>query len=384
MDNRTVVIVGGGQAGFQAAASLREQGFSGPVFLISEEGLPYQRPPLSKAYLSRPDPNELLLRGESYYATHDINLVTGTLVTAIDRVARRVVLDSGTAIAYWAVVMATGARPRRPVVPGIDLGGVLTLRTVGDADMIRSTLERASALVVVGGGVLGFEVAAAAREQGLDTTVVERSPAAMTRMLSAETSAYLVAEHRRHGVSVLLGHSVTSLDGGSSGQVREVCLSESPRLRADAVVICAGVLPRTELARASGLNVRDGIVVDSCLRTSDPDIYAIGDCASLPGRGSADRVRSESVHAATSQGRHVASVILGGTAPYRSVPYFWTNQYGTRIQVAGISRGHGSTLRSGDPADGRFSVECLDGDVLLAVESVNSPADHVRARRRLG
>lgn len=384
MNQGSVVIVGGGQAGFQAAASLRDRGFDGPLALVSEEGLPYQRPPLSKACLkARLDQAELLLRPESFYKARGIAVEAGVRATRIDRGTRQVVLSSGAAIGYRSVVLATGARPRRLNLPGGELGNVLTLRTAGDADRVRTRLERASHVVIIGGGVLGFEVAAAARERGADVAVVESLPVAMGRALSAETSSHVVQEHRRRGVRVLLGRGVTGLDGDSADQVRALRLDDGSHLAADVVVVCIGVEPSVDLAVMSGLPVAGGIVVDHCLRTADPDIYAIGDCAVLHDRHGSRAVRLESVHSAVSQGKHVASVILGGTDPYGQVPYFWTDQYDLRVQAAGSSAGHDAVDVGGDPATGRFSVEFFRHGALLGVESVNSPADHMRARRLL-
>jgi 3-phenylpropionate/trans-cinnamate dioxygenase ferredoxin reductase component len=384
MEAQTVVVVGGGQAGFQVAASLREGGHAGPVKLLAGEGvLPYQRPPLSKGYLIGGPGAEVELRPQPFYASRGIDVVRGDPATLLDREERHVVLRSGRLEPYRWLVLATGAEPRALPVPGAHLDGVLALRTVKDADMLRRCLEPGRRLVVVGAGMIGLEVAATARKRGLHVTVVETLPVAMARVMSGLTAAHLTAEHRKHGVRIEFGCQVTAFCGDSAGHVRSVAMSDGRQLPADVVVVAVGVAPRTELAAQARLDIADGVVVDEYLRSSDPAIYAVGDCARYPSRHADAPLRLESVQNATSHGRHAAAGICGVLEPYQSVPWFWTDQYDIKVQIAGITHGHDSTVVAGQTAQGRFSVYCFRDGRLVGVESVNRPSDHFNARRLL-
>jgi 3-phenylpropionate/trans-cinnamate dioxygenase ferredoxin reductase subunit len=395
MSTQAVVIVGGGQAGFQAAASLRDSGFGGPVTLLAGEGvLPYQRPPLSKAYLrdpasgtsaspDHPPDADVVLRPESFYASREIDLVLGDRAAGIDRDGQQVVLASGRRIRYQSLVLATGAQPRPLDVPGARLEGVLALRTVADADRLRRVLRPGCRLVVVGAGMIGFELAATARGLGLAVTVVEALPTAMTRVASAALSAHLTAEQRARGVRVLFDRSVSGISGSPAGHVSGVTLSDGEYLAADAVVVAVGVAPSVGLAREAGLDVEDGIVVDEHLRTGDPAIYAIGDCARYPSRHAGGRIRLESVQNAVGHARHAAASICGESRPYVSVPWFWTDQHDLKVQIAGVTQGHDQAVIAGEPASGRFSVFCFRERRLLGLESVNRPGEHLKARRLL-
>ncbi|MGK5627321.1 NAD(P)/FAD-dependent oxidoreductase [Streptomyces sp. URMC 123] len=380
-----VVVVGGGQAGFQAVTSLRESGWTGRVALVAGEGvLPYLRPPLSKSFLIGPGEfRDVALRPESYFGDHGIDVHVGDRAVAIDRAEGRVVLASGRRLPYDRLVLALGARPRPLPVPGAALDGVQPLRSFADAAALRHRLAPGRRLVVIGGGLLGMETAAAARVQGVAVTVVEARERVMARSVSREVSAYLTAEHARNGVTVLVGRRVTALAGDARGRVRAVELADGTRLPADLVLIGTGVLPDTSLAASAGLAVGDGILVDEYLRTSDPAIHAIGDCARFPSRQAGGHIRLESVQNAMDQARYVAAGICGRPEPYVTVPWFWTDQYAVKVQIVGMSAGHDRAAVTGDPATGRFSVLCFRGHRLVAVESVNRPADHIRARRLL-
>jgi 3-phenylpropionate/trans-cinnamate dioxygenase ferredoxin reductase subunit len=373
----TVLVVGAGQSGFQAVASLRDRGFDGRVVLVGDEpGVPYQRPPLSKAYLAGTAGLEQLhLRGADFFAEKDIELVEARVRT-IDRAAHRAHLEDGRALDYDFLVLATGARNRRLPVPGADLPGVLTLRTLDDADQLRASLGRAEHVVVVGGGFIGLEFASHA---GRPVTVVEAQDRLLNRVSTPEISAYFASLHREAGHTVLLGQGVSALHGDD--HVREVELSDGTRLPADLVVIAVGVVPETALAEAAGLPVDNGVVVDAHLRTEDPEIFAIGDCANFPCVQAGAATRLESVQNATDQARCVAAAITGAGEPYESLPWFWTDQSGAKLQIAGILAGADRTVVAGDPAAGKFSVLSFRDDVLIAVESVNRPADHIAARR---
>jgi 3-phenylpropionate/trans-cinnamate dioxygenase ferredoxin reductase subunit len=384
MSTEPVVVIGGGQAGLQAAASLRDNGYSGPMTLLAGEGtLPYQRPPLSKGYLAGQDGDgDLPLRPESFYPEHGIELIRGDPAAGLHRRARQVELRSGARIGYQRAVLATGARPRELTVPGATLPGVFTLRTLADATRLRRELAPGRRLVVIGAGMIGFELAATAAGRGMAVTVVEALPRAMERVASGELAGYLTAEQRRNGVTVLLDRTVSALRAGPSGRVASVDLEDGERLPADLVVVAVGVVPDDRLARDAGLATGNGVLVDGLLRSSDPAVFAIGDCARYPcAQAGGDRVRLESVPNAAAHGRHVAAVLCGARDRYEGVPWFWSDQHGAVVQIAGLTGGHDHTAVAGSPADGRFSVFCFRGRRLVGVESVNRPADHIRARR---
>jgi 3-phenylpropionate/trans-cinnamate dioxygenase ferredoxin reductase component len=382
---RPIVIVGGGQAGLQAAASLREAGFDGPLTLIAAEGMaPYERPPLSKRFLAGAvEPADLALCADAHYGAYGIYLVLGDRVTRIDRQDHYVTLASGRSLPYHRLVLALGASPRRLEAPGAALSGVLSLRTLPDACALRSGLARSSRIVIVGAGLIGLEVAVAARGLGCEVAVVEPSTRVMARTVTADTSTYLAAAHRRRGVRLLLGRRISSLHGDQRGQVDTVRLSDGRSLATDLVLTAIGVDPETRLAEDAGLQVADGIVVDERLRTSDPDIFAIGDCARFPSPFAETTVRLESAQNAVDAARCVAANLLGGYQPYCAVPWFSTEQYAERVQIAGITAGHDAVETTGDPARGSYSSYCFRGERLVGVESVNRPGEHMTARRLL-
>jgi 3-phenylpropionate/trans-cinnamate dioxygenase ferredoxin reductase subunit len=304
--------------------------------------------------------------------------------TRIDRIERIVHLDNGQQLPYDRLVLATGARPRLLAVPGSRLNGVMALRTVVDANLLRRQLDKSRRLVVIGGGFIGLEVAASARKLGLKVTVIESLGRTMARAVTSEMSSFLTEEHSRHGTTVLLGRSVTAFDGDASSHVTKVVLDDGSRMETDLVVVGIGVVPDTELAADAGLKVDNGVVVDEHLRTEDETIYAIGDCASYPSlHASSQWVRLESVQNAVDHAHCVAANICGTPATYAAVPWFWSDQHGIKLQIAGISTGYDQTVVAGDPEAGKFSVFCFRHNKLIAVESANKPADHVLARRLL-
>jgi 3-phenylpropionate/trans-cinnamate dioxygenase ferredoxin reductase component len=379
-----VVIVGAGQAGVQVADSLRSRGFGSAISLIGDEAcLPYQRPPLSKDFLAVDgDPGPLPLRAERFFSEHGISLRTGVRVTAIDRGSSTVDLDDGEELSYSTLVLATGAANRTLPVPGADLAGVHVLRTLADAEALRDGLATASSAVVVGAGFIGLEFAAAARKRGVEVTVLEAAERPMARAVSPEMAGYVAGAHRDMATDLLLGEGLIAFEGRGGSVVAAVGTS-GREYRADLVVLAVGVRPRDELARAADLAVGDGIVVDEHLRTSDPAVYAVGDCANAPGDAPGTRLRLESVQNATDQGRRVADAIVAGVAGAAEVPWFWSNQGALRLQIAGLWRPGDSTVVAGDVPSGRFSVFCFRDERLVAVESLNRPADHMAARRVL-
>jgi 3-phenylpropionate/trans-cinnamate dioxygenase ferredoxin reductase subunit len=379
-----VAIIGAGQAGFQAAASLRDTGFAGRIVLIGDEPvLPYQRPPLSKSYLAgQSGADDLWLRPAEFYTKHQIDLVYGDAVTAIDCGQRRLHLASGIEVSWDHLVFATGAGCRPLAVPGAELDGVLTLRTLADADVLRQRLNEAHEVVVVGAGFIGLEFAAVARACGTMVHIIEVTRQPMGRVVSEPVSRFFTEAHIGWGAEVALGTGVVQIVG-AGGRVTGVETSDGRHIRADLVLICIGVIPNAGLARDAGLTVDDGIVVDDYLVTSDPAISAIGDCANFPTPFAPARVRLESVQNAVDQGRCVADRLAGRPAPYQKVPWFWSDQGDLKLQIAGITIGHDKSVLRGDPANRSFSVFCFRDRRLIGVESVNRTADHVIARRLL-
>ncbi|WP_395673410.1 NAD(P)/FAD-dependent oxidoreductase, partial [Phenylobacterium sp.] len=378
-----VVIAGTGQAGVQTAFSLRDDGYDGEIVLLGEEpGLPYQRPPLSKSYLlGKLDETGVLLKGANLYGENRITLRDGVSVQAIDRPGRSVRLSSGEDLSYDHLVLATGARQRALGVPGEALDGVLTLRTIVDARGLKARLEGVRRAVVVGAGFIGLEFAAVARAQGVEVTVVELAPRPLSRALSAEMSLFFHERHLAWGVDFIFGALLEEIRG-EGGRVTGVRLQNGVDVPADLVLVGVGVIPNAELAADAGLLVENGVVVDAHMRTTDPAILAVGDCAAHPNPFSAvGPVRVESVQNATDQGRCAAATIVGTPQPYAAVPWFWSDQADLKLQMAGLSTGHDTAVVRGDPAKGAFSVFCFKDGRLLAVESVNKGPDHVMARR---
>lgn len=380
-----VVIVGTGQGGFQLAASLRESGFSDPVTLVGDEpGLPYQRPPLSKAFLQgKVDETGLLLRPPPFYERIDARVIGGMRVEHIDRAARCVRLTSGMVLPYDHLVLATGATARTLAVPGSDLSGVCVLRGLGDARRIRERLARASAVAVVGAGFIGLELAAVARGMDLAIHVVEATARPLLRALSEPMARHLQAFHESLGTRFHLSSQCDAIEG-ESGQARGLRLHDGSHIAADLIVVAVGVLPNDQLARDVGLAASNGIEVDEMLLTTDPAISALGDCASFPfALGGGSRVRIESVQNAVDQARCIAARLCGRPLPYAKVPWFWSEQGLCRLQMAGLAHPDDRSEIEGDPGSGRFSVLRFRGDQLSAVESLNDPAAHMRARKAL-
>jgi 3-phenylpropionate/trans-cinnamate dioxygenase ferredoxin reductase component len=378
-----VVVVGAGHAGVQVADALRAGGYDGALTLVGDEpALPYQRPPLSKEHLALTETPALPLRSERFFRDNRIDLRTGVGVTALDRASRTVLLADGITLQYSALVLATGAVNRWPAVPGADLLGIHGLRTLDDAQAVRAKLHRACSVLVVGAGFIGLEFAAAARKHGLPVTVLEAADRPMGRALSPAMADHVAEAHRRMGTNLRFGEAVAAFTG-RRGRVTGAVSTTGVAYGADLVLVGIGVVPRTELAAAAGLSVSDGVVVDQNLRTDDPAIYAVGDCASHPNVHAGRRVRLESVQNATDQGRHVAHAILGGDATYAELPWFWSHQGELKLQIAGVRMLGDESVVCGDHASGRFSVCSFRRGRLVAVESVNKPADHTAARRVL-
>jgi len=378
-----IVVVGGGQAGGQAVDSLRREGFDGEILLVTAESQPpYQRPPLSKDYLAgRSGLDRLLLRPEAFYAENSIELVTGTRVTSIDPGANRVTLDSGRTLDFDRLLLATGSRVRRlDGMPGAELEGVLYLRTLEDSDRIRAAMEGAERAVVVGGGYIGLEVASVAIEAGLAVTVIENLPRLLSRVATPRLAGFYADLHRSRGVDLRLGKAVTGFRG-EDGAVSAVALADGNEIPADVVVVGIGIEPVTDLARAAGIDCDNGIAVDSGCRTSAPDVFAAGDCTSHPNAFFGRRVRLESVPNAMEQGRVAAATMLGEDRSYESEPWFWSDQHGVRLQMAGLSEGADQTVTRGEFGGDSFIAFHLRGGVLIGADAVNGVREFIFCRR---
>ena len=385
MPGAGVVVVGAGHGGFQLAASLRQHGYDGRVTLIGDEPhLPYQRPPLSKDYLSGKIGLDLLLmRPETFFADQRIELLMNHAVAEIDRAGKAVVLAGGKRIDYDHLVLATGARNRVPPLPGIELDGVCYLRNLAETEDLKQRIAAASHCVVIGAGFIGLEFAAIARTSGKPVHIVELVDRVMARVVCPDTSAHFADAHRATGVEFSFGARVERI-GGEGGKVTHVVLQDGRTLPADLVVISIGVVPNEELAAAAGLAVENGVVVDENLLTADPSISAIGDCASFPSRHSQrNPVRLEAVQNAADHARCVADRLMGKPAPYAALPWFWSEQGAQRLQIAGLTTGFQQVVLRGDYEKGEYSAFCYAGDKLLGIESINKPADHAFARRLL-
>jgi 3-phenylpropionate/trans-cinnamate dioxygenase ferredoxin reductase subunit len=373
----SVVIVGAGQAAAQLVASLAQDGFRGAVTLIGDEPhLPYQRPPLSKKYLAGELAlDRLYIRPAAFYEKTGTKMMLGTSVESIDRNARVVRLGDGTCLSYATLVLATGSRARTLPLPGVDREGVFFLRNIADVEVLRARLARGKSLVVVGGGYIGLELAAVAARLGLKVTVLEQAPRVMGRGVGPVVSHFYERLHREEGVHV---HTGVAVRGIAAGQV--TCDGSSHP--ADLVLIGAGAVPNVELARAAHLSVEDGVTVDAECRTSDPTIYAIGDCTAQHHALFARRLRLESVHNALEQGRIAAASICGKPAPIPQVPWFWSDQYDVKLQMVGLSAGHDEAVVRGDPERGRsFAVFYLRQGALIAVDAVNRAPEFMMSKQ---
>jgi 3-phenylpropionate/trans-cinnamate dioxygenase ferredoxin reductase subunit len=383
VSEKGIVVVGGGHGGSQIAATLREKGYDGKLTLITAEcDIPYQRPPLSKAYLKNLDHDLLPLRPESFYAKNNIDLRVGSRAAAIDLRGEAVRLAGGGKIAFDQLALATGARPRVPAIEGIDLEGVFYLRDAADARKLRSALHRAATVVVVGGGFIGLEIAATARLLGKTVTILEAADRLMGRVVAQEISRYFLNLHRGWGSDVRLETPVGKLLG-EDGRVIAVETAAGEAIQAEIAIIGIGVVPNVELAAEAKLTTENGILVDEFLTTSSPNIVAIGDCVSFRHWELGRQVRLESVQNAVDQGKTAAASLLGAREPYRAVPWFWSDQGDVKLQMVGLSMDATESGLRGKPDDGAFSVFHYKDARLIAIDSVNRAADHMVGRRML-
>lgn len=382
MDDRCIII-GAGHAGSQAAISLRQEGYTGEIVLINdEEDIPYHKPPLSKSYLKAPEHGGLVLRPESTYRDNQIELVFGHRVDTVSTGDRTVTLDDGRVLNWSELVFATGARARIPDVSGVDLDGVVTLRRMQDARRIAAMMPEVQNVVIIGGGFIGLEMAHSAIALGKKTVLIEAAPRVLGRSVATHISAHVEARSRSAGIALLTGVGVQEIEG-ANGRVIGVRAVDGSIFPADMVVIGTGAVPNVELAEAAGLLIDNGIVVDEHMRASTEHVYAIGDCVSYDHFHAGRRVRLESVQNATDQAKHVARSIVGRAMPFREVAWFWSDQGDMKLQTAGLSFDADRHILSGNPEENAFSVFHFAGDRLVAVDSINRPADHMIARRLL-
>lgn len=381
MNKHGVVIIGAGQAGFQIAASLRQGGYKDRIVLIGEESnIPYQRPPLSKAYLKNlADETSIQLRPAAFYEQNQIELVCGETVELIDKSLKTVITVSGKTFHYDKLAITTGTRPRPLSLDGADLLGVHELRSFVHASNLRDDINAYQRIAIIGGGFIGLEVAACAASLGKDVTVIEYAPRLMGRAVSPISSGFFEDYQRSIGVKVLTNARISRIAGTSRAQTIE--LESGDTVPCDLVLVGVGAVPNSELAQAAGLDCDNGILVDEFAVTSDPDIVSAGDCTNHPNQFANGRFRLESVQNAIDQGKAAASSILGEPVRYHAAPWFWSDQGDIKLQTVGLPIGTDNWVVRGEPSERKFSVFHYRQDKLIAVESINAAADHMVARR---
>lgn len=377
----TILIIGGGQAGAQAIDTLRREGFGGRLVLVSDEPyLPYQRPPLSKKFLSGElAADRLPFRHQSFYDEHRVELKLGVRAVRLELAAHRVALANGEEVIYDRLLLCTGAVSRQLTCPGADLPGVHYLRGIGDVPKIQEGLKPGSRAVVIGGGYIGLETAATARKMGCSVTVLEMADRVMNRVVAANVSEYFAHEHRTQGVKLVCNTRVVRLEGSS--RVERVVCADGSSYETDLLVVGVGALANMDLAAAAGLVCENGIVVDEYCRTSDPAVFAAGDCTYHPSLHYDMRVRLESVDNAFEQAKAAALNMLDKPTTHDRVPWFWSDQFDNKLLIVGLSQGHDQQVTRGDPATRSFTVCYLKGGELVAVEAVNHSKDYMAARK---
>lgn len=378
---RTIAIIGAGQAGAQAVMTLRASGYEGRLFLIGEEGhAPYQRPPLSKRYLSGDVERErLALLPDAFFADNNVTCEFSNGAIQLDARARRIELADGAEIDFDQALIATGSKPRPLAIAGVDHDGVFSIRNLADVNAMRPVVEQARRAVIVGGGYIGLEVAASCRALGLEVVVLEGGERVMGRTTSAVVSRYFEQLHRANGVRIELKAGVSAIEKLSSGDL--VVQTRDNDLSGDLVLIGIGAMPNDGLARRAGLAVDNGIVVDERTQTTAPGIFAAGDCASFPSARYGRRIRLESVQNAIDQAKIAAQAMMGRGVSYDPVPWFWSDQYNVKYQIAGVSHFADSEVVRGDVETGSFAVAFLKRGRMIAVDAINRPRDYMQARR---
>jgi 3-phenylpropionate/trans-cinnamate dioxygenase ferredoxin reductase subunit len=377
--NQPIVVVGAGQAATEFAVALRAQGFAGPIQVVGDEPyLPYQRPPLSKDFLAGKSPYEkLMLRPDAFWHEQNVEFLLGSKVVEINREKQTISLTDGRDLSYGTLVLATGTRARIPPIAGINLQGIFTLRKIDDVKRLRPMLDSAKRIAIVGGGYIGLEVAAVARSEGREVTILEAEERIMKRVTCPEISAFYQTMHRGHGVNVRTESRIEAIETDG------VRLSGGDKIAADVILVSTGARPNEELAANAGLRCEDGIVVDEFARTADEHIYAIGDCTRLPSRRYGRTIRLECVQNAFDQAKSAAAALVGKGTPYDPVPWFWSDQYNVKFQSCGLSAGYDQATTVGDVASGHFSVEYRKGGKLIAVDAVNDARAYMMGRKKI-
>ncbi|RWL23062.1 MULTISPECIES: FAD/NAD(P)-binding oxidoreductase [Mesorhizobium] len=378
-----VVIVGAGHAGVQAAAGLREDGYDGPVILVGDENeLPYHKPPLSKTFIKDQEAKPQPLRGEAFYTGSTIDYRPGIRVDRIDA-GRRLELSGGGVLPFDRLILATGSRPRILPLPGSELSGVASLRSLADARLIRAFSAQSEDVVIVGGGFIGLEIAATLKAAGREVTVVEAVDRLLGRAVAPVIARHVQQRLEATGVRILTGTMIARLEG-ENGYVSAAITTSGERLPAQMVIVGIGVVPNVELAQAAGITIANGISVDQQMRTSVPEILAIGDAASYRHWLTGGDVRLESVQNATDQARLAARTIVGHADAFAAVPWFWSDIGDMKLQMVGLISGSDSHVVLGDVNENKFSIYHYAGNRLLGIESVNRPGDHMLGRKMLG
>lgn len=376
-----IVVIGAGQAGAQTIISLRQGGFDGNITLIGEEKeLPYQRPPLSKKFLSGEMPAErLYFRPADFYEKENVTVKLSCRAETIDRDTKTITLDTGETLTYDKLMLSVGSRPRPLPLEGADKPNVFAVRSIADIEAMMPLFEAGKKLVIIGGGYIGLETAAVAQKMGLHTTVVEAMDRVLARVTDAQISEFYQNLHREEGVDMRIGTGVEGFAFEDS--VTGVKLSDGTLLDADLVVVGIGILPNIEIAETAGITTDNGIVVNENAQTSDPDIYAGGDCTQHPNSLLKRNLRLESVQNAIEQGKAAAAHMLGDAKPYADIPWFWSDQYDVKLQTVGLSGTHDKTVLRGDPSTRSFALFYFEGDKLVAMDAINRPAEFMVAKK---
>jgi 3-phenylpropionate/trans-cinnamate dioxygenase ferredoxin reductase component len=377
-----ILILGAGQAAAQLAISLRQAGYAGAIRMIGDEAYaPYQRPPLSKAFLKeKASIDTLLLRRESYWADHQVALELGAAAAAVDLRGKQVTLHDGRSLPYDTLVFATGTRARDLPLPGINLDGVFSLRKIDDVKRLRPALDAVRRVAIVGAGYIGLEVAAVLRQEDREATVVEAEARVMKRVAGEDVSKFFDGLHRSRGVNIRLGTRLAGIEG--EGRAAGLALVSGEKIAADLVLVATGARANDDLAAAAGLPCEDGIVVDDFARAAE-GVYAIGDCARFFSHRYGRKIRLECVQNAIDQAKAAAAAILGKPVPYDPVPWFWSDQYEIKLQITGLLDGYDACETVGNPGDARFSVEYRKAGKLIAVDAINDGRAHMLGRRRI-
>lgn len=384
MPGDPIIIIGAGQAGLQAAVSLRQGGFDGALTLIGEEDhLPYQRPPLSKKYLlGEMTADRLLLKPNAFFEEFNVDLRLGVRAQAVDAARKSIELSSGESLNFSKALLATGTRSRLLPLPGHDLAGVLTLRTIADVERMRPYLGSGGRAAIIGGGYIGLEVAAITRALGFEVMVFEAGGRVMQRVAAPETSAFFHDLHTQNGVLIRLNAAIEAIEGET--HCRGIRASNGEVFPADLVLVAVGAVPETALAEEAGLKVEDGISVDPTCQTSAEDIYAAGDCASFHSPLFDRVIRLESVQNAIDQAKAAAQAMMGEKPEYNPMPWFWSDQYDVKLQIAGLSQGYDHAELRGDPETKAFGIAYSKAGRLIAVDTINQAKGHMLARRAIG